>query len=109
MRHAALVLAFLALPLAVQTAVSPFVARVQPANGATRIALDASISTQFSAKMDRGTMTRALTVKVDLVTGGPPDEVEIPSTIQGILQVGIEQAAREEYNQPTPFGLWREV
>jgi Big-like domain-containing protein len=57
----------LALPtavLAVQTAVQPTVAQFRPANRATRIARDATISTRFTAKMDRGTTARALTVKV---------------------------------------------
>jgi uncharacterized protein YkwD len=57
----------LALPaavLAVQTAASPSVARFRPGDRATGIARDATISARFTAKMDRGTTARALTVKV---------------------------------------------
>jgi uncharacterized protein YkwD len=57
----------LALPTAeldVRTAVPPAVAQFRPADRTTGIARDATISTRFTAKMDRGTTARALTVKV---------------------------------------------
>jgi uncharacterized protein YkwD len=57
----------LALPTAeldVRTAVPPAVAQFRPADRTTGIARDATISSRFTAKMDRGTTARALTVKV---------------------------------------------
>jgi len=50
--------------LVVQTAVAPAVAQFRPADHATKVARDATITTRFTAKMDRGTTARALTVKV---------------------------------------------
>jgi len=57
----------LALPpaeLDVQTVVAPSVVRVRPADRATGIGRDATISTRFSAKMDPVATTDALSVKV---------------------------------------------
>jgi hypothetical protein len=57
----------LALPSAeldVQTVVEPTVVRVRPADRATGIARDATISTRFTAKMDRTATANALSVKV---------------------------------------------
>jgi uncharacterized protein YkwD len=53
-----------AAELDVKTVVAPTVMRFRPANGATGVARDASISMRFTAKMDRASTARALSVKV---------------------------------------------